>query len=148
MKLSGRRPCGDMISLFSRKERQTGRDHVSLGKSGEDAAVKFLQKLEFTILEKNYRTPVGEVDIIARENDIIVFVEVKTRKSLRCGNPFEAVDLRKQRQVSKVALDYITRKGLIDSPARFDVISVTVHDERQADVEIIRNAFDFVGDSY
>ena len=123
-------------------------DTLPLGNSGEDCAVEFLKSEGCTILERNYRTPFGEIDIIAKDDDFIVFVEVKTRRSLRCGNPFEAVDIRKQRRISKVALDYITRRGLHDAPARFDVIAVTPQGGDLPKIEIIRNGFDYVGPAY
>ncbi len=119
-----------------------------LGKSGEETAVLFLKKTGYLILERNYRNRFGEIDVIAKDGDFLVFVEVKTRKSFRCGKPFESVDYRKQRQISKVALDYISRNDEYDRPARFDVIAVTLQKNNQAKVDIIRNAFEFVGPTY
>ncbi len=123
-------------------------DTLPLGNSGENSAIQFLKDEGCTILERNYRTRFGEIDIIAQDGDFIVFVEVKTRRSIRCGNPFEAVDIRKQRRISKVALDYITRRGLHDTPARFDVIAVTPQRGGLPRIEIIRNGFDYVGPAY
>lgn len=119
-----------------------------LGQNGEDSAIQFLRKNGCIILERNYRRRFGEIDIIAKEDHCLVFVEVKTRKSLRCGNPFEAVDLRKQRQISKVALDYITRHGLFETPARFDVVSVTMQKNSSPKIDIIKNAFEYIGPTY
>ncbi|MDH4319672.1 MAG: YraN family protein, partial [Desulfobulbaceae bacterium] len=95
-----------------------------LGSKGEDAAAFHLQQKGYEILCRNYRQRFGEIDIVARDGDVLVFVEVKTRRSLRYGTPFEAIDQRKQRQLSKVALHYISRYKLYHQPARFDVIAV------------------------
>lgn len=117
---------------------------VPTGRLGESLAVEFLLGQCYIILEKNYRKPFGEVDIIARDRDILVFVEVKTRHSAMFGTPFEAVDGRKQRQISRVAQEYLQTRGLIDTPARFDVIAVRLgRDNRAAAIDHLKNAFDF-----
>ena len=116
---------------------------MSPGRSGEDIAAAYLQRLGYHIITRNYRRRFGEIDIIARDVDVLVFVEVKARRSNRCGSPFEAVDRRKQRQISRVALDYITRHGLEDRPARFDVVAVFLRKDRSPQVEIIKDAFEY-----
>ncbi len=97
---------------------------INLGKQGEDIATTYLQTHGLIILERNYRQKSGEIDIIARDGEWLVFVEVKTRTSLRFGQPYEAVTQRKQSQISLVALDYITRKNCNNTPIRFDVVSI------------------------
>lgn len=95
----------------------------SLGAEGEELAVGYLQKRGYAVLHRNYRTPVGEADIIVRDRETVVFVEVKARSTPAFGQPFEAVDFRKQEKLRKVALYYLKQKG-VESPVRFDVISV------------------------
>lgn len=117
---------------------------INLGKQGEDLASQHLKKMGFTILARNYRQKSGEIDIIARDRNCLVFVEVKTRKSLRFGQPFEAVTPKKQAQLSKVALDYLSRNKLLDQSARFDVISILLPDNGKITIEHIPNCFESV----
>lgn len=95
-----------------------------LGKSGEKRAVKFLKKLGFKILCTNYKTRFGEIDVIAKDKDFTVFIEVKTRSSDVFGAPSEAVNLKKQQKYIKVASEYLLRNKLTDTPCRFDVIEI------------------------
>jgi putative endonuclease len=115
----------------------------SLGKKGEELAVAQLKKLQFKILERNYKCLLGEIDIIARERGTLVFVEVKTRSSPDFGGPAAAVTERKQRQISRVALTYLNQKKLTDIPARFDVVTVELIAPAPR-IELIRNAFDLL----
>jgi len=114
----------------------------SLGKKGETLASNFLKENGYTILTRNYRRRSGEIDIIAMEGDYLVFIEVKTRTGTSHGHPLEAITLRKQRQISKVAQCYLAEKNLFDTAARFDVVSIVMSRNNQAQVEIITNAFD------
>jgi putative endonuclease len=114
---------------------------ISVGKCGENIAIDFLKKNGYRILENNFRCRFGEIDIIAMEGKNISFVEVKTRTDNRFGSPKSAVDFRKQRKLSKMALLYLTQKRLIDYPARFDVVSIRKID-RQTDIELVKNAFE------
>jgi len=111
---------------------------------GEALAVEFLTRRRYAIVEVNYRKPYGEVDIIARDGDILVFVEVKTRKSSGFGTPFEAVDSRKQRQISRIAQEYLQSHGLLETSARFDVIAIRLDGDQPAVIDHIKNAFDCV----
>ena len=95
-----------------------------LGKSGEETIVKYLKKNGYLIIIKNYRCKLGEIDIIAKDGSDLVFIEVKTRSGLSYGSPAEAVNRRKQRQISRAAQYYLAEQQLFDSPARFDVISL------------------------
>ncbi len=117
-----------------------GRQH--LGKTGETIASDFLEKNGYTILAKNYRRKFGEIDIIARERDYLVFIEVKTRATASHGHPLEAVTFKKQKQISKVAQCYLAENNLFDTAARFDVVSVTLTQNKQVNVEVVSNAFD------
>ncbi len=117
---------------------------VVVGRQGEELAQEYLLRLGYRIVARNYRRPFGEIDIIAQDGETVVFVEVKSRHSTAFGSPLEAVDGRKQRQLSRVAQEYLHRHHLGDSTARFDVIAVRIHrDSRPATIEHIQNAFDF-----
>lgn len=96
-----------------------------LGNRGENAAVKFLRGLGYRILARNCRNHWGEIDIIARDGDWIVFVEVKTRSTHAAGHPAEAVTTRKQTQLTKLALAWLKKRRLLDHRARFDVVAIT-----------------------
>jgi putative endonuclease len=117
-----------------------------LGNAGEREAARFLRRAGYRVIARRYRTPLGELDLVARDGSCIVFVEVKTRRSRDAGQPFEAVDRRKQAQLTKLALAFLKRQGWLESPARFDVISI-VWPEGAPDPEIThyRNAFEAVG---
>ncbi len=117
------------------------KENLSLGKSGEEAAVKFLKENGYKIRERNYRTKLGEVDIIAQDKDTICFIEVKTRLSDRQGSPAESVTSFKQRQISKAALIFLKEKNLLDEKARFDVVSI-MYREGSSQIELIKNAFE------
>ena len=111
-----------------------------VGKEGEELALKFLKDKGFRVLERNYRTPIGEIDIIARDGNTLVFIEVKTRSDMSFGSPFESVTQRKRDKIHKTALWYI--KGLGREPAaRFDVLSIDLQDGRTV-IEHIKDAFE------
>ncbi|MDP2755022.1 MAG: YraN family protein [Nitrospirota bacterium] len=112
-----------------------------LGSEGEDLAVRFLQKKGYRIIARNYKTPVGEIDIIARDGDTIVFIEVKTRTDISFGYPFEAVNKRKRQKLKNLALLYLKRQGK-ESPVRFDVLSIFCMDNGKKDIEHIKDAFE------
>jgi putative endonuclease len=117
------------------------KQNIYLGKSGEDSALNFLKENGYKILVKNYKTKLGEVDIIAYDKDTLCFIEVKTRGSLRFGSPQEAVSHFKQRQISKVALQFLKRNNLLNKKARFDVVSVIYAEDKPA-FDLIKNAFE------
>lgn len=96
-----------------------------VGKEKEELAALFLRKNGCQIYEKNYRCKIGEIDLIASDGEYLVFVEVKYRKDSRNGYPQEAVTLKKQRTVTKVALWYMMKNGWSNTlPSRFDVIAI------------------------
>ena len=117
------------------------REKKELGKKGEEKALRFLKKKGYRIIEQNYVCKLGEMDIIAKEKDTLVFVEVKTRTSMAFGPPQLAVTKFKQRQLSKVALNFLKEKKLEDIKARFDVVAILLPPERE-EIELIRDAFD------
>lgn len=99
------------------------RNKRRLGKDGEELAVQFLKDKGYRILEKNYRFGKGEIDIIAKDRDTVIFIEVKSRRSSDFGSPEEAVDFRKQRQLSKLALAWLQKNRLFNRVnCRFDVM--------------------------
>jgi putative endonuclease len=124
------------------------KERISLGKQGEDLAAAYLKSHDVAIIKRNYRQKSGEIDIIARDQEWLVFVEVKTRKSLRFGQPFEAVTPKKQAQISRVALDYITRNKLSDQAVRFDVISIVIPKDGKPEIEHLANCFEAAGNFY
>lgn len=112
----------------------------TLGKEGEEAAIGFLRKNGYRIIEKNYKTVFGEIDIIAKDGDVIVFIEVKTRADRSFGHPFEAVHPRKREKIRKVALCFL-KKMRKEPPARFDVLSITSENSKMK-IEHIVDAFE------
>ncbi|HKK91029.1 MAG TPA: YraN family protein [Desulfobacteraceae bacterium] len=111
-----------------------------LGKRAEQAAWGFLEKKGFRILETNYTTRAAEIDIIARQGDFLVFVEVKSRTSLRRGSPREAVTRSKQKKIVFGAACYIRETRADQARVRFDVVAVLKKGDR-FDIEHIENAF-------
>lgn len=110
-----------------------------IGSKGEEIAADYLKKKGYSILYRNYKTPYGEADIITKDNDTVVFVEVKTRSNVSFGQPFEAVNFKKQERLKRIALFYmknINRQIKI----RFDVISISSEDGRDK-IEHIKEAF-------
>ncbi|MCX5895222.1 MAG: YraN family protein [Proteobacteria bacterium] len=117
-------------------------DRKQVGERGEGIALSFLKKNKFKILAKNYTCRYGEIDIIARDrNNILSFIEVKTRTSQSYGAPQEAVHPRKQAQISRVAMEFIQRYNLENYPARFDVIAIELSPAGHA-INLIQNAFE------
>lgn len=111
-----------------------------LGKAGEKAALQFLKKKNFRIVEQGFRFYKGEIDIIAYDKKTLVFLEVKTRRSHKFGFPEDALTPSKQNQLRKVALGYCTLRKIQDVECRFDVLSLT-YDEKGYTVSHIENAF-------
>ena len=116
-------------------------ERLQVGKRGEDLALARLEGLGYRCIARNYRCSLGEVDLIAMDRDTLVFVEIKTRRGRSAGYAKEAIDKRKQRQLSKVALAYMKAEGCCDVRSRFDVVAVNL--TRGEDrIEIVKNAFD------
>ena len=120
------------------------RSRLNIAKTGELLALKHLKTRGCEILAQNYRARRGEIDLIVQDGEFTVFVEVKTRRSLRFGLPQAAVTLQKQRQISKVALAYLQARNLLDAPCRFDVIAIHLSPQLELlRLEQIESAFDF-----
>lgn len=112
----------------------------STGQVGEKLAKNFLKKKGYTIVESNFRTRFGEIDIVAKEGDLLVFVEVKARRSVLHGLPEEAVNFRKQNKIVHAALEYIHQKDLGDISWRIDVVSILMPHDQEPKIKLIRNA--------
>ena len=114
--------------------------HLSLGARGEATAARFLERAGLTVLERNWRWKQWELDMVCREGDTLVFVEVKTRGPGSLAAPAEAVDGRKQAKLGKADAQYLSKNKLWDSPCRFDVVCVRVGDGGE-EIEHVRDAF-------
>ncbi|MEI6084406.1 MAG: YraN family protein [Verrucomicrobiota bacterium] len=117
---------------------------MALGERGEQFAAKYLRRHGYKILVRRFKTRAGEMDIICRHKDWLVFVEVKTRKSDDYGQPSEAVTREKQKHMSKVALEYLRMLGNPPIHWRFDIVEVILQDDarKPSDIRLIQNAFD------
>ncbi len=115
--------------------------HIELGKRGETAAEAFLKKKGYRILAKNFRTPAGEIDIVAEHGKMVVFVEVKTRRGVDLGHPLTAVTPAKQKQLARMAGIFLAKHNVSDRDCRFDVVSVIVEQPDEIKVELLQDAF-------
>jgi putative endonuclease len=113
----------------------------ALGKSGERIALRYLKNKKFKILAQNFRLFRGEIDIIALDINTLVFVEVKTRKSIDFGLPEESVTPSKQKQIKRIAQGFLMRNNLQDAECRFDVISIHLDQGQGYRIRHIQNAF-------
>jgi putative endonuclease len=111
-----------------------GSERMRIGKKGEDIAVAYLKGRGYRIVERNYKCPLGEIDIVARDGD-------KSRKSEEFGDPQLAVGLEKQKKISKISLAYLKEKHLYPCDARFDVVAIKMLPDGST-VELIQNAFE------
>ena len=112
----------------------------SLGDRGEDLAAAHLKKQGYNILARNYRTPIGEIDLVARHQGVLVIIEVKTRRSRRFGSPQEAVHPAKQERLRNLAEYYLQQQGLGEVMVRFDVVGI-LWQEGKPQIEVIEGAF-------
>lgn len=112
------------------------------GAEGEKIAADFLSKQGCRILERNFRTALGEIDLIAQDGKTLIFVEVKARSGARFGVPQMAVDLRKQSKMNRVALLYLSQKKIEGRECRFDVIAITQRLNGDPAIEHFKNAFE------
>jgi len=111
-------------------------ERINLGKRGENISVEFLKKQGYKIMARNYRCSLGEIDIVAKDKNVLCFVEVKTRKTKEYGLPEQAIDWHKQKKLAKVALTYLKEKKIYRQDLRFDVVSVYPDH-----IELIKDAF-------
>lgn len=116
-------------------------ERLTLGKLGEDLAFKKIQKMGYKCIARNYKCPLGEIDIIAKQKGYLVFLEIKTRKGRNTDQAKEAVTQRKKRQISKAALAYMKENDCCDVKSRFDVVAVSINQEK-TEIEVIQDAFE------
>ena len=135
-------------ALRHARRRRVWSADLATGRRGEDLAHRYLRRLGYTIVARNYRLPSGdaEADLIAWDGPTLVIVEVKTRASHAAGHPAEAIDADKQRRLTRAALGYLNRHGLLEHRARFDVIAITWPDGGgKPTIEHLIDAFPAVG---
>lgn len=118
------------------------KQNLYLGIQGEKAAVDFLKESGYRILARNYKTRLGEIDIVAYDKNTLAFVEVKTRHSPKFGLPAEAISRLKQKQISKAAIIFLKENKLLAQKARFDIVSVRYLTENYPEIDLIKNAFE------
>jgi len=129
-----------------REQVSQWRQPKTLGQRGEAAAAKFLKRLGYLIIAQGERDGLGELDLIAVDSRTVVFIEVKTRKSLDKGHPADAVDDGKQRRITRLALAYLKRHHLLEYKARFDIVAVVWPDDvAKPTIEHFKNAFEPTG---
>ena len=116
--------------------------HLSLGRRGEMVAWGFLTRNGYRILEKNFRCPIGEIDVIAVKQRRIAFIEVKTRAGEDYGRPEEAVHQVKRKKLTQLAKWYLKQTGQSEKPAYFAVVAVAWHGAGEPEIHLIENAFD------
>lgn len=118
---------------------------VSIGNIGEEAAVQALKKRGYKIIARNYRTKMGEIDIVAKDGEYTVFVEVRLRKSNAFGSPADTIDRRKQQKIIKTAQMYAVKNDIYDTPMRFDAVLINADTDGEklvnTKIEIIKDAF-------
>ena len=117
------------------------KDNLYLGKKGEEEAHNWLRKEGYKVLARNYKTRLGEIDIIAKDKDTVCFIEVKARGSDRFGLPQEAVSRAKQDRIARVAMGFLKENNLLTQEARFDIVSV-IYSKSSCELELIKNAFE------
>ena len=116
-----------------------------LGRRGERLAEKYLKKHGLKTVARHYSTPVGELDLVMRDGDTVVFAEVKTRRDRKWADPQDAVGYNKQRCLTRAAQWFIHRKGWDDRPCRFDMIAVILPPDGEPDIEHFPDAFPPIG---
>lgn len=130
-------PChGILLALIMISNKKIGSD-------GESLARQYLTARGYRVLEENFRCRLGEIDLIAQEGKTICFIEVKARRSLAQGQPYEAVNFRKKRKLSQMAVFYLKHKfNSLEIPSRFDVISIVQDKNNAPSIQHIKSAFD------
>jgi putative endonuclease len=128
-----------LFGWFGKADAEPQAAHISAGQQAEDYALAYLQKQGLALIERNYRCRGGEIDLIMRDGEHIVFIEVRYRASQRYGGALASVGTRKQGRLILAASHYLTAKR-IDRPARFDVAAVSPEAGKLA-IQWIKNAF-------
>ncbi len=118
-------------------------ERLHFGREGEKAAVRFLKKKGYRIVEKNYRHASGEIDIVAEHDQVLVFVEVKSRADGEKGQPLEAITPHKQRKIGQVARGFMSQHRIVNRDCRFDVVGIKgdPHEPKNWEIELVQDAF-------
>ncbi len=116
-------------------------NRICLGRYSEDRAVRFLKTHGYKILERNYRSLFGEIDIIAEDGNVLVFVEVKSCTSSLFGNPSLKINKKKRSKIIRCALSYLKRREIMDTECRIDIVSITIDEKDGGNIELIKDAF-------
>lgn len=135
--------------LNERKLKMRGDDiltRLEIGRHGEELAREYLENAGYSILATNYRSPLGELDLVVKKDDTIVFVEVRTRSTPSFGTPLESIDRRKQERLIRLALQFCAHHCLYSKHLRFDVIGIYLQ-KNEAVIEHIPDAF-YAGGKY
>ena len=117
------------------------RGQRGVGQRWEAIAAKRLRREGYVLKERNFRARAGEIDLVAEENGVLCFIEVKGRRGVGFGTPAEAVTLEKQRRIARAAEEYLALRRLGAPPCRFDVVAILESDDG-TDITILRNAFE------
>ncbi len=134
------------FTSFVTRLRLAWQRHNSLDRRGERAAERCVRRLGYKIVARRERGRLGELDLVAVDKRTIVFIEVKTRRSHDKGHPADAVDADKQQRLTRLALAYLKRHGLLEYSARFDVVAVTwPNGAKQPTIDHYKNAFPAIG---
>ena len=138
----------ELLSIISQDKREAVRGSSEMGSRGEMLAAEFIKREGYRIVMTNFKAPIGrnskgvqvtgEIDLIALEGETLCFIEVKTRRSEDFGGPLSAVDVRKQRQITRTARVYRRLFGLAEMKYRFDVVSVVIEKGLEPRIEIAR----------
>ena len=132
----------DLSSRWRSRFSPSRPEHLRLGTRGEILACRFLRRNGYKVLHRNFRGRTGgEIDIVCRDRDTLVFVEVKTRTREDFGRPFDAVDRTKQKRIARGGLAWLRLLGDPDILFRFDVVEVIIAEDAEPRIELLRNAF-------
>jgi len=116
-------------------------DRQESGKTGEDLAVAEIERLGYAVLERRYRTRFGEIDIVADDAGVTVFIEVRARRTMQYGSAAESITPRKRRRIAAMALDYLAWTGKLNTRCRFDVVAIDGLDSSRQTLRLYRDAF-------
>ena len=119
------------------------KQRLKLGRKGEEEAVKFIKKQGYRILQTNFKTKSGEIDIIAEDKKVVAFIEVKTRATGEYGSPLEAVNYHKRKKIALVANQFLTRHKVENRECRFDIVAILARsdDPKTWEIDLIKDAF-------
>lgn len=139
----------DLLSLNIKNKHSTAPDTSLIGKTGEELAAGFLKRKGYDLVLSNFKVPIGrnrlgvqisgEIDIVALETDVLCFIEVKTRSSDEFSTPLSAVDLRKQRQITRTARVYRKIFNLQKMKFRYDVVGIVLNGKKAPKIEIFKS---------